>query len=114
MNRRRCPGAFRSISASGAVNGVVLNNTGTNGGLTVTGTGAVNSDGTIQNTTGDSIVATNTHDISLTRILTLISRGDGINATDLRGTTTSTGSTLAQSLPSPSISRAPQRRPLPP
>ncbi|WP_292189630.1 hypothetical protein [Mesorhizobium sp.] len=43
---------FQSISANGAVNGIVLNNTGA-GGLTVTGVGTnAGSGGTIQNTTG--------------------------------------------------------------
>lgn len=47
---------FRSISANGAPNGIVLNNTGTtagtHGGLTVTGTGTTDgTGGTIQNTT---------------------------------------------------------------
>lgn len=41
---------FRSISANGAANGILLNNTGVNGGLTVTGTGTTDgSGGTIQN-----------------------------------------------------------------
>ena len=34
---------FRSISANGAANGIILNNTGALAGLTVTGTGAANS-----------------------------------------------------------------------
>lgn len=61
---------FRSISANGAVNGIVLNNTGTtagtHGGLTVTGTGTTNgSGGIIQNigTRGISII--NARNISL-------------------------------------------------
>ncbi len=43
---------FRSVSASGGSNGIVLDNTGANAGLTVTGTGTAGSGGTIQNTTG--------------------------------------------------------------
>lgn len=47
---------FRSISSNGAPNGIVLENTGTNGatngGLTVTGTGTAGSGGTIESTTG--------------------------------------------------------------
>ncbi len=42
---------FRSISSSGATNGIVLNTTGTTGGLTVVGNGADGSGGTIQNIT---------------------------------------------------------------
>ena len=42
---------FHDISANGAVNGIVLNNTGTSGHLAVTGTGTTaGSGGTIQNT----------------------------------------------------------------
>ncbi len=43
---------FRSISASGGSNGIVLSNTGSTAGLTVTGSGTAGSGGTIQNTTG--------------------------------------------------------------
>jgi VCBS repeat-containing protein len=43
---------FRSISANGAPNGIVLDTTGSTGGLVVTGTGAAGSGGTIQNTAG--------------------------------------------------------------
>lgn len=42
---------FRSISANGGSNGIVLDGAGT-GGLTVTGTGSAGSGGTIQNMTG--------------------------------------------------------------
>ena len=50
---------FRSISANGAANGIVLNTTGASGGLTVTGNGVACtpadttcSGGTLQNMTG--------------------------------------------------------------
>jgi VCBS repeat-containing protein len=43
---------FRSISANGAPNGIVLDTTGASGGLVVTGTGSAGSGGTIQNTAG--------------------------------------------------------------
>jgi VCBS repeat-containing protein len=43
---------FRSISANGAPNGIVLDTTGSNGGLKVTGTNTAGSGGTIQNTAG--------------------------------------------------------------
>ncbi len=59
---------FQSISANGAANGIMLNNTGASGGLTVTGTGVSLPDGTrgtiagsrgtggtIQSTSGDAI-----------------------------------------------------------
>ena len=59
---------FKSISANGAVNGIVLNSTGLTGGLTVTGDGGAASNGsggTIQATTGDAILMTNVAKISL-------------------------------------------------
>ena len=42
---------FRSISSNGATKGIILNNTGALAGLTVTGTGAAGSGGTIANAT---------------------------------------------------------------
>ncbi len=60
---------FQDISANGAVNGIVLNNTGTSGGLTVTGTGSTDgSGGTIQNTTGRGTSLINTSDVSLSNM----------------------------------------------
>ncbi|HEX6746985.1 MAG TPA: Ig-like domain-containing protein, partial [Longimicrobium sp.] len=50
---------FRSISANGGANGIVLVNTGSNG-LTVSGSGTAGSGGTIQNTSGaDGAIAGN-------------------------------------------------------
>ena len=43
---------FQSISVNFGIGGIVLNNTGSAGGLTVTGTGFANSGGIIQNTLG--------------------------------------------------------------
>jgi len=84
---------FLSISSNGSVNGIVLNNTGASGGLTVTGNSAGNcggsitvqplgtlstanapvtadcTGGTIQSTTGAGIVLTSTNNVSLTRML---------------------------------------------
>ena len=51
---------FRSISANGAPNGIVLNNTGNTGSLSVAGTGAANSGGTIQNITNEGVLLTST------------------------------------------------------
>jgi hypothetical protein len=59
---------FRSVSAgsaSGPTNGIVLENTGASGGLTVTGTGAAGSGGTIEHTTGAAIALKTTADTSL-------------------------------------------------
>ena len=59
---------FRSISANGASSGIVLNNTGSNGGLIVTGTGTASSGGTIQNTTGAGVSLNSTRDVSFDRM----------------------------------------------
>jgi hypothetical protein len=57
---------FRSISANGAANGIVLNTTGSSGGLLVTGTGTTDgSGGTIQNITNRGVSATSTSNLSL-------------------------------------------------
>jgi hypothetical protein len=56
---------FTSIAANGAASGIVLNATGTTAGLTVSGTGAAPSGGTIQNTTGPGISLTDTDKVSL-------------------------------------------------
>jgi hypothetical protein len=104
---------FRSISSNGATNGIVLDNTGTAGGLIVTGnssgfcggqvsgspvtiTTAANAadctGGTIQNSTGAGILLTNTRNVSLTRVRIINGGNDGIFGT------TVTGFTLASSL----------------
>ena len=62
---------FRSISANGAANGVVLTATGNSGGLTVTGdgTGAANaSGGLIQNTTQAGVLVDGSRDLSLSQL----------------------------------------------
>lgn len=69
---------FQSIAANGGTSGIVLNNTGALGGLTVTGTGAAGSGGTIQNTTGDGISLTSTSNVSLTSMDIAGSDGNGI------------------------------------
>ena len=76
---------FQSISANGAANGIVLNNTGASAGLTVTGLGNTtvggdNSGGTIQNTTGFGISLTTTFAPSFTnvRILNTVGHGVGV------------------------------------
>ncbi|MFY9821535.1 MAG: cadherin-like domain-containing protein, partial [Thermoanaerobaculia bacterium] len=59
---------FKSISAgtaaSGPTNGIVLNNTGISGGLTVAGTGAAGTGGTIQKTGAEGILLTNSANAS--------------------------------------------------
>ncbi|MBB4002549.1 hypothetical protein [Aurantimonas endophytica] len=86
---------FQSISSNGAGSGIVLTNTGTLGGLTVTGTGTANSGGTIQNSTGNAITASGTRNLNLTSIRILNSVGEGINATNLGGTNSVTDSAIS-------------------
>jgi hypothetical protein len=71
-----------------APNGIVLNNTGNAGGLTVTGDGGACTiatptctGGTIQNTTGDGISLTGTGPVQLTGMRVRTSGGHGVNAT---------------------------------
>jgi VCBS repeat-containing protein len=80
---------FRSISAgtvaSGPANGIVVNNTGSSGGLKVKGTGAAGSGGTIQNTTGDGISLTSTAAVSLSFMNIQNGGEDGIDGTSVNG-----------------------------
>jgi hypothetical protein len=89
---------FRSIAAgtaaSGPANGIVLNNTGVSGGLTVTGTGAAGSGGTIQKTTGNAIDMTSTGVTSLSTMIIQNSTHLGINGTTLAGFTLANSSVL--------------------
>ncbi|MBG9388418.1 hypothetical protein [Caenimonas aquaedulcis] len=84
---------FSSISSSGGANGIMLNDTGAAGSLTVTGTGAPNSGGTIQNTTADGVSVTS-GSIDLGYMLIQNTTGDGILATNLLGTNTLSHSTV--------------------
>jgi hypothetical protein len=79
--------AFQSIASNGAPNGIVLNNTGANGGLTVTGTGSAGSGGTIQNTTSDSIALTSTRSVNLSWMNVTSSRESGILGSSVVGLT---------------------------
>jgi hypothetical protein len=87
---------FRSISANGAANGIVLNSTGATAGLTVTGNGGTCTSagtctgGAIQNTTGAGISLTTTQNVSLTNMLIKDTGGTGI-----LGTTITAGLTVA-------------------
>ncbi|MGN6755615.1 MAG: beta strand repeat-containing protein, partial [Thermomicrobiales bacterium] len=80
---------FQSISANGGASGIVLNNTGTSGGLTVTGTGAASSGGTIQNTSSHGIVLTSTKNASFNNMNIQNTGGSGV-----RGTTAVTNFTF--------------------
>jgi hypothetical protein len=84
---------FERLDANGASSGIVLNNTGSTGGLTVTGTGAAGSGGTIQNTTSDSIALSATRDVSLASMNVLNSLESGILGSAVTGLNLA-GSTL--------------------
>jgi hypothetical protein len=80
---------FRSIfagtAASGPTNGIVLNSTGSSGGLTVTGTGAGGSGGIIQRATGDGILLTTTERVSLSYMNITNNLGGGIGGSGING-----------------------------
>jgi len=78
---------FRSISSSGAINGIVLNNTGSLGGLAVTGSGAAGSGGTIQNSTGAGVVLASCAKISLTYLNIQNNADEGIDGQSVRDLT---------------------------
>ncbi|MFN8456454.1 MAG: Ig-like domain-containing protein, partial [Anaerolineae bacterium] len=80
---------FQSISANGAANGIVLNNTGS-GGLTVTGNGGSCSSatptctgGTIANVTDTGISLTNASNVTLTRMRLQNSPNFGLNGSTI-------------------------------
>lgn len=90
---------FQSIAANGGTNGIVLNATGSSGGLTVTGNGGTCTvatptctGGTIQSTSDAGIALTSTGDVNLSFMRVMSGGNDGI-----RGTTVA-GFTLASSL----------------
>jgi hypothetical protein len=56
---------FTTVSSGGGTNGIVLNNTGSAGGLVVTGTGSAGTGGTVQNNTADAVSLTSTSNVSL-------------------------------------------------
>lgn len=96
---------FRSISSHGSPTAISLTNTGTSGGLTVTGnssgtcggviteTGGLTSGpqvadctgGSITDTMGTAVLLNQTHAVSLTRVRIENSGGDGIGGTSLTG-----------------------------
>ncbi len=84
---------FKSISASGAANGIVLLNTGSSAGLTVTGDGTDatlggnGSGGTIQNTTGTAIALNNTRSPSLSYVTILNPGATALTALSVGGLT---------------------------
>jgi hypothetical protein len=86
---------FRSVSASGGTNGIVLNNTGS-GGFTITGTDGADAGtdpdagtgGTIQTSTGDGIDLNNASNVNLGGVTISNVSGNGIDAANLGGVNT--------------------------
>ncbi|MDB4913291.1 MAG: hypothetical protein JWM95_935, partial [Gemmatimonadetes bacterium] len=71
---------FKSISANGGTNGIVLNSTGSSGGLSVTGDGVTaGSGGTIQGVSGAGIDLTSTQSPSFTRMIIQNTGSHGIS-----------------------------------
>jgi len=60
---------FRSVSADGAVSGIVLSSTGATGSFAVTGTGTAGTGGTIANTTADGVSMSSTDGPSLAHMV---------------------------------------------
>jgi hypothetical protein len=76
---------FRSIASNGAVNGIVLNNTGNTAGLTVAGTGAAGTGGTIQNSSGAGIDLMSTRSPSFSFMNVQNGGDDGIRGSSVNG-----------------------------
>jgi hypothetical protein len=76
---------FRSIASNGAASGIVLNNTGSSGGLTVTGTGVAGSGGTIQSSSGPGVSLTSTRSVSLSSMTISNGLDDGIRGSSVTG-----------------------------
>jgi VCBS repeat-containing protein len=82
---------FQSISANGAVNGIVLSSTGASGSLTVAGTGVAGSGGTLQNLTNYGISLASTQTPSFTDMTIQNVARNGIDGTGVAGFTFTNG-----------------------
>jgi hypothetical protein len=89
---------FRSVSSAGAASGIVLNNTGNSGGLSVTGDGgatANHSGGQILNSVGPGISLNSTTDVSLAYLDVNSGLDDGIHGEGLNGFTLNRSNVLS-------------------
>jgi len=77
--------SLTSVSANGAVNGIVLNTT--TGSFAVTGTGAAGTGGTIQSTTGDGVSLNSASSVSLSLMNINNNLGNGIRGHNVTGFT---------------------------
>jgi VCBS repeat-containing protein len=82
---------FQSVSSSSTDNsadsGIILDDTGSSAGVTVTGTGAPGSGGTIENSTGPGIQLTSTSAPSFTDMVISDNATDGIDGSEVNGLT---------------------------
>jgi hypothetical protein len=85
---------FRSVSASGGTNGIVLNNTGAVNGMQVTGTGAAGSGGTIQGMSGDGVRLDDAANVQLSSMVIQNNAGNGIGGANVTGFLLDGGSTV--------------------
>ncbi|WP_084629505.1 tandem-95 repeat protein [Patulibacter americanus] len=89
---------FRSLNSAGAVNGVRLADTGTDGGLNVTGspvgTPAVGSGGTVSGASGAGYDLTNARDVRLAGVTVQNGQDDGIRGTGVNGFALTAGSQI--------------------
>jgi len=87
-----------SVQSLGGAHGILLNNTGSSGALTVTGNGGTCSDsasctgGFIANTSSHGVQLTNTVAPSITRMRIQNTGGNGVNGTEVNGFTFANGS----------------------
>lgn len=77
--------SFRSISATGGANGIVLANTGALNGLQVTGTGAAGSGGTITGMSGDGVRLDDVRNVFLSFMAIQANQGSGIGGANVSG-----------------------------
>lgn len=77
--------SFRSVSASGAVNGIILVGTGGVNGLQVTGTGSAGSGGTISGMSGDGVRLEDVTNVFLSSVAITGNQGSGISGVDVEG-----------------------------
>jgi hypothetical protein len=76
---------FRSVSADGGTNGIVLDGTGAAGGLAVTGSGAAPSGGVVRGMSGDGVSLNATASVSLAGMEIRDNLGSGVAGTNVDG-----------------------------
>jgi hypothetical protein len=85
---------LQSVSSNGAANGILLNATGTTSGMTITGTGAANSGGTIQNATEHGVSLTSTTGFNADELSITGANFAGVDGTDVTNFTYTDGEVI--------------------